>query len=247
MLSTMTAKRIAMWSGPRNISTAMMRAWGNRPDTAVVDEPLYAHYLQQTGLQHPGRDAILASQSTDWRQVAKELAGPIPGEPAIYFQKHMAQHLLPNIERDWLWGMQHAFLLRDPREMLLSLSKVMPRPRLTDTGLPQQLELLRLWQGQSAQEPIVLDAKDVLTAPCAILSRLCERLGVAFDEVMLRWPAGPRSTDGVWAPHWYASVQSSSQFEPWRSRTGTLSPELAQVHAECEPIYQELSQYRLRA
>ena len=134
-------RRIAMWSGPRNISTALMRGWENRSDCAVIDEPLYAFYLERTGLPHPGAAEIIAHDETDWRRVAETLTGPLPDGASVFYQKLMAHHLLPEIDREWLWSLEHAFLLRDPREMLLSLSKVTPNPRPEDTGLPQQVEL----------------------------------------------------------------------------------------------------------
>ena len=121
--------RIAMWSGPRNISTALMRSWGSRADTAVVDEPFYAHYLKASGLDHPGRDAILRSQPTDWHTVADALVGPVPGGKPIFYQKHMAHHLLPGMDGPWLGALRHALLLREPAAMLTSLLKVLPDPR----------------------------------------------------------------------------------------------------------------------
>src|SRR5438034_1279920 len=140
--------RIAMWSGPRNISTAMMRAWGNRSDTFVCDEPLYAHYLLKTGVVHPGRDEVIAHHETDWRKVIAWLTGPVPEAKSIFYQKHMTHHLLPEIDRGWLTLLTHCFLIRDPREVLLSLSKVIPNPRLEDTGLPQQVEIFNLATAQ---------------------------------------------------------------------------------------------------
>ena len=242
-----TPLRIAMWSGPRNISTAMMRAWENRADTVVVDEPLYAFYLLRTGLPHPGAAEIIAQDETDWRAVAARLTGALPPGATVFYQKHMAHHLLPEVERDWLWGLEHAFLLRDPREMLLSLSKVTPNPRPEDTGLPQQLELFEEVERRTGRTPPVLDAKDVLDDPRALLGRLCDALGVAFDEAMLSWPAGPRDTDGRWARHWYASVERSTGFEAWHPRTGALDPALEGVLAECVPYYEKLNARRLTA
>jgi hypothetical protein len=239
--------RIAMWSGPRNISTAMLRAWENRPDTSVCDEPLYAHYLRSTGIVHPGREEVLAGQENDWRRVAEALSGPVPGGQSIFYQKHMAHHLLPEIEREWLWDMQHAFLLRDPREMLLSLAKVTPSPALADTGLPQQLELFREVRERTGQIPAVLDGQDVLQNPKALLGKLCAHLQVEFSDSMLSWPAGKRDSDGVWAPHWYAAVEKTTGFAAWTSRPGELTPALEKVHAECLPYYQELREQRLEA
>lgn len=238
--------RIAMWSGPRNISTAMMRAWGSRDDTAVCDEPLYAHYLLRTGAAHPGRDEVIAAHETDWRKVAAFLTGPVPHGRRIFYQKHMSHHLLPGIDRGWLAQLTHAFLIRDPREMLTSLIKVTPNPRLEDTGLPQQLELVEFVRRQTGRTPPIVDARDVLTDPRGTLGMLCERLGVPFDEAMLSWPPGPRATDGVWARHWYAAVERSTGFEPYRAKVEDVPEEHAGLLRECAALYAELHALRLR-
>ena len=243
--------RLAMWSGPRNISTALMRAWGNRPDTFVCDEPLYAHYLRETGAPHPGAAEVLEHHEADWRAVVEQLVAPGPygpdGDRRILYQKHMAHHLLPGIERGWLARLEHAFLIRDPREMLLSLCKVTPRPRLEDTGLPQQVELYREIERRSGRRPPVLDARDVLLDPRGRLADLCAALDVEFLPEMLSWPPGRRATDGVWARHWYAGVEASTGFEAWAPREGRLDPQLEAVHAACLPLYELLREHRLRA
>src|SRR6516165_2214319 len=128
--------RMAMWSGPRNISTAMMRAWGNRPDTFVCDEPLYAYYLRTTGVAHPGADEVIRSQEGDWRKVVAWLTEHEPPGKAIFYQKHMTHHLLPEIDRSWLDRVTNVFLIREPREVVISFAKVVPNPCLEDTGLP---------------------------------------------------------------------------------------------------------------
>ena len=238
---------IAMWSGPRNISTAMMRAWENRPDTEVCDEPLYAYFLAVTGADHPGAAEIVAEQETDWREVVGSLTGPAPDGSTIFYQKHMAHHLLPEVEQDWLWGFRHAFLIRDPREMLLSLNKVTPAPGVLDTGLRQQVELFEQVRRRTGTAPPVLDAKDVLENPGAVLPQLCAALEVEFRSEMLSWPAGPRDSDGPWAEHWYAGVQRSTGFRSWRPREGTLAPALELVYEECLPHYRFLYGHRLTA
>jgi len=236
-----------MWSGPRNISTAMMRSFENRADTTVCDEPLYAHYLRLTGRDHPGAAEIVAECETDWRRVAALLTGPIPGDATVFYQKHMAHHLLPEVGREWLWGLEHAFLIRDPREMLLSLSKVTPDPGLEDTGLPQQIELFDEVRGRTGRTPPVLDARDVLEDPRGQLSALCAELGLPFDEGMLAWPPGPRESDGVWARYWYDAVERSTGFQTWRPREGQLGDALARVCEECHDPYRYLHSQRLRA
>ncbi len=239
--------RVAMWSGPRNISTAMLRSFGNRPDTAVVDEPLYAHYLKVTGVGHPGRDEVLARHESDWRKVAAELTGPVPGDRPVWYQKHMAHHLLPMIDRGWLDRLTHAFLIREPDEMLASLVKTYPAAGLADTGLPQQCELFDRVAGKIGRAPPVILASDVLKNPRAQLEALCDALRIPFLPEMLAWPPGPRPTDGAWAPHWYAAVEASTGFEPYRPRRVDLPAVLVPLLDECRPWYEKLYALRLRA
>ena len=239
--------RVAMWSGPRNISTAMMRAFGSRPDCAVSDEPLYAHYLKVTGVTHPGRDAVLAAHESDWRKVADQLTGPVPGGRAIWYQKHMAHHLLPMVGRGWLDALTHAFLIREPDEMVASLLKTFPGAGLADTGLPQQCEIFDRVANRLGRVPPVVLASDVLKDPRSQLEALCEALGIAFLPAMLAWPAGPRDTDGTWAPHWYAAVEASTGFEPYRRRQVVLAAAQERLVDECRPWYEKLYAVRLRA
>jgi len=243
----MTPIRIAMWSGPRNISTALLRSWGNRPDTFVCDEPLYAHYLAHTDVDHPGRDEVIASQPTDWREVVAWLTGPIPGGKSIFYQKHMAHHLLPDIGREWLSKVTNVFLIRDPREMLTSLLAVTPRAGLDDTGLPQQWEMFERMRGETGRAPAVIDSRDVLENPRGLLAALCDAVGVPFTDAMLSWPAGRRDTDGVWARHWYAAVERSTGFEAYRPKPDRVPESHADVLAACEVYYEKLYEHRLRA
>ncbi|MFO0983558.1 MAG: HAD family hydrolase [Planctomycetota bacterium] len=235
-----------MWSGPRNISTAMMRAWGNRSDTVVCDEPLYAHYLLETGVLHPGREEVIAHHDTDWRRVVSVLTGPLPPGKTIFYQKHMAHHLLPGIDRGWLAELRHCFLLREPAEMLMSLVKNLPEPRLEDTGLPQQLELFRRAQDLAGPPPVV-DARDVLENPRGVLRQLCAALQVPFEESMLCWPPGQRDTDGIWAKHWYDAVLRSTSFIPYQAKHERLAGRLRALYEQCLVPYQELYRHRLRA
>jgi hypothetical protein len=237
--------RIAMWSGPRNISTAMMRAWENRPDTAVVDEPFYACYLAATGIDHPGRDEVIAAQSTDWRNVAANLTGPAPGNKPVYYQKHMTHHMLPQFGRDWLDEVTSCFLLRAPGEVVASYVQTRHSATFEDLGFRQQAELFDLVAERTGRAPPVLDAADVLRNPAGMLEALCEAVGVAFDAHMLHWPPGPRATDGVWAKHWYASVERSSGFNPPRANQKPVPPSLAHLVEAAEPIYERLAVHRL--
>ena len=239
-------KRIAMWSGPRNISTAMMRAWGNRPDTFVTDEPLYAHYLKETRLPHPGAEEVIAYDETDWRKVVTFITGPIPDGKVIWFQKHMSHHLLPQIEMEWMDRVANCFLIREPKAMLTSLIAVTPNPKLSDTGLPQQVKLFD-WVGKKSGEiPPVVDARDVLENPRGVLEKLCAAVGVAFTDAMLYWPPGRRPTDGIWAKHWYASVENATGFQPYKPKNDPIPFEFIGLLKECETLYQQLHRHRLK-
>jgi hypothetical protein len=242
----MNETRIAMWSGPRNISTAMLRSWGNRPDTFVCDEPFYAYYLKQTGIDHPGRDEVIAHHESDWRKVVLWLTGEIPEGRSVFYQKHMAHHLLPEIDRGWLDSVTNAFLIRDPREMLTSLIRVTPEPTVADTGLPQQSELFDRMREQTGRTPPVLDSRDVLDDPRGLLTRLCEALELPFADSMLSWEAGRRETDGIWAKHWYDAVERSTAFQPYQPKTDEVPPRLREVHEQCKVHYEKLHAARLR-
>ena len=238
---------IAMWSGPRNISTAMMRAWENRSDSVVWDEPLYPCYLDQTRLEHPGRDQVLAihADEVDYASVAEKLVSE--SDSPVFYQKHMTHHLLDGMDRSWLDvpGIDHCFLLRDPREMILSLHARYPAMELADTGLPQQVEIFNRVRARGDLPPVI-DARDVLEDPRGTLELLCHTLEIPFEDSMLAWPAGVRDSDGAWADFWYDSVRRSTGFEQWRPREGDLSPRLREVHEQCKPLYDELHQHCLK-
>jgi hypothetical protein len=242
----MSALHLAMWSGPRNISTAMMRSWENRGDCAVVDEPLYAHYLRQTGLDHPGREEVIAAGETDWRKVAAQLVGPVPGGRAIFYQKHMTHHLLPHIGRDWLGQLTHVFLIRDPRRVLLSYVKSRPNVTAEDIGVIQQLEIFNYVRNISGVDPPVIDSAEFLQAPERHLRALCAHLKIEFRPAMLHWPAGPRDSDGVWAPHWYDSVYKSTGFEPYVDTPLRVPQGFEAILAEVMPAFERLYALRMR-
>jgi len=232
--------RIAMWSGPRTVSTALMRSWENRPDTVVVDEPLYAFYLDRTGLDHPGREQVMASQPASWREVIRQLTdGPLPPGRPVCYAKHMTHHLLPEVDRDALAPLRHAFLIRDPAELLASYARVRATPALDDLGLWQQAEIFDRFGGP------VIDSRDLLDRPEVILRALCAALGVPFSERMLAWPAGPRDTDGVWAPYWYDSVCRSTGFGRYQPPGQPLPAPLVPLAERCRPYYERLHACRL--
>jgi hypothetical protein len=231
-----------MWSGPRTVSTALMRSFGSRADTVVVDEPLYAYYLAQTGADHPGRDEVIASMPSDWSTVLTQLStAPLPEGTAVFYQKHMTHHLLPEIDRGALAGLTHAYLIRDPVRLLASYARVRSRPVLADLGLEQQLEIFRTFGGP------VIDSADILRAPRAALEALCHALGIGFDPAMLSWPPGPQLTDGVWARYWYDSVWRSTGFGTHAEVPPVeLAPDLVPLAAQCQPFYAELAAHRLQ-
>lgn len=238
--------RIAMWSGPRNISTAMMRAFDSRGDCYVVDEPLYAAYLSATGIAHPMRDEVLQSQSTDWREVVAELRGDPPGGAPLFYQKHMTHHLLPDMGRDWLDRVESCFLIREPREVIASYSQKREAVTLADLGMPQQRELFeRVCQEKGGVPPVLL-ASDVLRDPRGMLTALCDALGLAFSERMLSWPAGRRPSDGVWAAHWYQNVERSTGFEPYVPRAPSLTPAEEAIAEACMPYFEALHAARIK-
>ena len=238
--------RIAMWSGPRNISTAMMRSWGTRPDTFVCDEPFYAHYLQTTGRDHPGAAEVIAHGETDPRKVIAQLTGPVPGGKRIFYQKQMTHHLLPEIDRGWLGAVTNCFLIRDPAEVIVSYIKKNNDPTVEDIGFVQQAEIFDWVRQHTGAVPPVIDAHDVLENPAKILRSLCEVIGVPFTEAMLSWEPGLRETDGIWAKHWYGEVETSTGFREPALRPPPSVPErLGAVYKRARECYERLCRHRL--
>jgi hypothetical protein len=238
--------RIAMWSGPRNISTAMMRSFGARADTAVIDEPFYAAYLVQTGLVHPMREEVIASQPNEWRDVVKALLGPVPGGKSIWYQKHMTHHMLPGFGREWLGQVRNAFLIRDPAAVLASYAAKRGEVTLADIGIVQQRELFEQEAGRLGRAPPVVEGADILADPARVLANLCDGLGIASDDAMLSWAAGRRESDGVWAPAWYDAVERSTSFEPPSVRSAAVpSDELQRVADAARPHYEALVRFKL--
>lgn len=238
--------RIAIWSGPRNISTAMMRSWGNRPDTFVCDEPFYAHYLQATGRDHPGAPEVIAGGETDSRKVIAMLTGPVPGGKRIFYQKQMTHHLLPEIDRGWLGAVTNCFLIRDPAAVIVSYIKKNNDPTLEDIGFVQQAEIFDWVREQTGAVPPVIDACDILENPGKILRLLCHAIGVEFTDAMLSWPPGSRETDGIWAKHWYSEVANTTSFrKPARRQPAGFPERLRDVHKSCRECYERLYQHRL--
>ena len=237
--------RVAMWSGPRNISTAMMRSFSARSDSFVVDEPLYAAYLKLTGLNHPMRDEVLASQSTAWQTVVASLLGAIPDGKTLYYQKHMTHHMLPQIGREWMAQCRNAFLIRNPAAVLASYVVKRSDVTLDDIGIVQQRELFQQEADRLGKAPPVIDCEDVLANPATTLRKLCAQLNIDYTDAMLHWPAGRRSTDGVWAPAWYNAVEQSTGFAPPRSEsTSPLPDDLQRIADAARPHYESMAKFR---
>jgi hypothetical protein len=239
--------RIAMWSGPRNISTAMMRAFENRPDAWVVDEPFYAAWLLRGGADHPMRGEVLASQPTDPAEVARGLLGPVPGGRTVFYQKHMAHHMTPDMDLAWMSACKNAFLIRAPAEVLASYTVRRSEATLEDIGVVRQRELFEREADRLGAPPPVIESRDVLTDPRRALGALCAAVEIAFDAAMLAWPAGPRETDGVWAPAWYDAVERSTGFAAPRERTRVedLPDRLRRIAETAEPHYRRLAAFAL--
>lgn len=241
----MSDKRIiAMWSGPRNLSTAMMRSFENRADTVVSDEPFYAAYLKDTELPHPMAADVMAKGDQDWNSVVKSCLTNASNVP-IFYQKHMTHHMLPDYDRSWIAGLSNAFLIRDPARVVASYGQKHEDISLADIGFTQQAEIFDLVCEQSGKAPPVIDATDVRQNPDAALSGLCKSLDIPFVDTMLSWPAGERHTDGVWAAHWYDSVIKSTSFAPPDTKMAVLTDAQKRIVEEAQPIYEHMKKHVL--
>ncbi len=236
---------ICLWSGPRNVSTALMYSFAQRDDTRVIDEPLYGHYLRVSAAAHPGREQVMAAMNCDGNAVMQALLHPatMPGRPML-FMKHMAHHLV-EIDTRFLYETQNVFLIRDPAEMLPSLTVQLPHATLADTGLAMQFRLHDELRSKG-QRPAVLDARELLLDPEGVLSALCQHLGIRFDPCMLSWPKGSIAEDGVWAKHWYHAVHQSTGFSRYVPKRG-FPEHLRGLLGECAPHYEKLFTHAIRA
>ena len=240
---TAPIKRICLWSGPRNVSTALLYAFGQRRDTVPVDEPLYAHFLRVAEADHPMRELCMRAQNADGEQVVREIILGPHARPVVFF-KQMAHHLV-DLDLSFMRHTLNVFLTRDPEQMLPSLQQRIGQPTLRDTGFKRQCEVLAMLEAWG-QAPAVVDSKDLLLSPPKVLGELCRHLGIPYDEAMLRWPAGPKEFDGAWAPHWYANVHRSTGFLPFKPKTGPFPAELRPLLAECRPYYEHLLRRAIR-
>jgi len=242
----MSHEVICMWSGPRNLSTAMMRAFENRADTHVWDEPFFAPWLLATGKDHPGRVESLDAHETDPAKVADQCLQAPPGGVAYYFQKHMPHHMEADFPLDWTRDCRHFFLIRKPDAVIASYAKGRAKFDRDDIGFWPQIRLYEYLTNAGHEIPIV-DSDDILANPKGVLSKLCAALGMAFDENMLSWPAGPRDTDGAWAPWWYKSVEASTGFAPPKNAAPIVPQKYLSLVSECQAAYEQLYEKRLQA
>ena len=233
--------RLSVWSGPRNVSTALMYAFRQRADTEVVDEPLYGHYLNTSGAAHPGRDKVMGAMDCNGGRVVREVLLAACEVAPVRFYKNMAHHLR-GLDRGFLDQLTNVLLTRDPREMLPSLARQLPEPTLADTGLEEQVELLERVL-EAGKAPLVLGARELLLDPESVLREACARLGLSFQPAMLRWPAGPKPEDGPWAAYWYDSVHASTGFLPYQPKTKPFPKHLKPLLAQCRPLYERLQKH----
>ena len=242
----MTKTIIAMWSGPRNLSTAMMRAFENRKDTEVLDEPFYAHYLSVTELKHPGRDLILDAQSTDWNEVVIKCRNKSLQEKQVWYQKHMAQHNLEGFDISWVRDVQNCILIRNPKDVIASYGKKFPIMDERLLGYVQQAEVIDFLEKENSITPPIIDADDILKNPESMLRKLCKILDIRFYPSMLSWRKGPRDSDGIWAPYWYEGVYDSTGFKPYVERKTILDDSLNEIYDNCKQYYDGFYEKRIR-
>ncbi len=241
----MTApRRIAMWSGPRNLSTAMMYAFAARGDCVVWDEPFYAAYLDATGVDHPMREDIIAAHEPDPDVIAATCKGPIPQGQSLFYQKHMTLHMIPDFDRRWMRACTNVFLIRHPARVVASYAKKRQGATLDDIGFVQQAELFDEVSDWSDTPPVVIDSDDIRADPEGMLRKLCLAINVPFTLKMLRWPAGGNQADGVWAPHWYAAVHRSTGFDGAEGPLPDLGGAYADLAAQAMPYYERLARHK---
>ena len=237
--------RIAMWSGPRNISTAMMRSFENRKDTLVIDEPFYAYYLNETGLNHPLREKVLASQSINWDEIVSQLNGEIPKDKTIFYQKHMVHHILSFDNISWVKNFKNCLLIRHPKQVIISYSKKSKINSINDLGFVQQVKLFEQIKNLTGSYPAVIDSKDILLNPKLYLLKLCNYFEISFLEEMLSWPIGQRTSDGIWGSHWYKNVINSNGFIRYKESNEGIHQDDIQFYQDSIKHYNYLSSYKL--
>ena len=240
------SKKIAMWSGPRNLSTAMMYSFASRSDTSVVDEPFYAAYLAKTGLIHPMNAEVLAAGDTDANKVIDYCLGDNPESSSIFYQKHMTKHMISSFSRDWITELCNVFLIRDPGRVIASYHAKSEDPQLSDIGVKEQQELFDKVCQDTGQAPVVIDSADILENPALMIKKLCEAIGITYQEQMMNWQLGPKPYDGVWAPHWYKSVWKSTGFGVANRKVSVVPDHLQALLEEANEYYDKLKTHTLK-
>ena len=241
----MTSNFIAMWSGPRNISTALMRSFENRSDCFVSDEPFYSYFLYKTKLKHPLSDEIIKSGLIDYNKIIKYITGSIPSSKKIWYQKHMAHHILKGENINWIKNMKNCLLIRHPSDVILSYSKKNEINSIQQLGYLQQIEIYKMLTKELGISPIIIDAQDLLRKPKKMLIEICKNLRIEFDNKMLSWPPGVRKTDGIWGKHWYKQVEASIGFKPYTKTDRIIPHEYINLNDECMQYYDFLYQNRI--
>jgi len=241
----MVSNFIGMWSGPRNVSTALMRSFENRSDCFVSDEPFYSYFLYKTGLKHPLSDEIVKSGLIDYDKIIKYITGPIPSSKNIWYQKHMAHHILEGENLDWIKNMKNCLLIRHPNDVILSYSKKNEINSIQQLGYLQQIEIYKMLTKETGNSPVIIDAQDLLRKPKKMLIEICKKLEIKFDDKMLSWPSGARETDGVWGKHWYKQVKASTGFKPYIKRNRIIPLKYQILYDECMKYYDFLHQNRI--
>ena len=237
--------RIAMWSGPRNISTTMMRAFGNRNDTFASDEPFYGYFLKSTNIDHPMKDEVISKYQTNWSDIKDYLTGPIPNNKPIWYQKQMTQHLLPDDSIEWTRNVTNCFLIRDPKDVIISYAKIYDKMTPDLLGFPQLLKVFNYTLKNSEVKPIVINSRSILKNPKSMLNKLCQSLDITFSNDMLSWDEGPKDYEGIWGKHWYKQLHLTTGFIKYEKKDKTIPDSLLKLYNECNHYYKQIKEYQI--
>jgi len=238
-------KRISMWSGPRNISTALMRSFENRSDTAVIDEPFYSFFLKNTGIKHPIYKEVIEKYDSSWNNITNTLIGSIPNNKNIWYQKLMTHHWVDNQPLDWTINTINCFLIRNPKNVILSYLKIYKDVTPELIGLPQQIKIFNYVIKKTNKIPTVISSEDILKTPKLMLKKLCHLLEIPFLEQMLSWPMGPRDSDGIWGKYWYRNVVKTSSFSNPPKKNEKFPKEFSSLLDECNEYYKQIEKYKI--
>lgn len=234
---------IACWSGPRNISTALMRSWSSRKDTFVTDEPFYAYYLKETQMNHPMHKKIINHYLSDYDEIVNHLINEIPNRKNIWYQKHMAHHLIDLSKIDWIKKCENCILIRHPKEVISSYTAKNELNCVTELGYPQQFELAKFLKKSNCSFKII-DSADLLKNPKEILFEWCESINIQFDESMLHWKRGDHPNDGIWWPHWYNNVIETTGFQKYKKKDISIENEYDSIYNDSMEYYNYLKGFK---